>query len=1385
MNPKKQEHSTINRESELAVLNTLISATHTWTDTQAVLSIALEQVTKLSKSDGAECHLVNSDGELQFTAQYNLDPDFTAGSLKIRFHLGIGVPGRSYANQSAIFVPDIASEEHYRRRSLAKQAGYHSLICIPLSGMDTLLGTFTLYYREKIQPITDLREILTTIGKQMGISIERAHLFQKTAKQLKELQVLQTVSNALNRSTNIQEALEHSLEAVITAMNMPCGWVVLLDGIRGIRLAASYNLPPELNPADWSALQAPCYCLDLLQQGRLDSAINIVECQQLKRVTDPQHPYLSHVSIPIRTGNLLLGNLNLVPSPDSTFTEENLRIFTAIGDQIGVAIERALLYEESKEQRIREQQILLGHGRMLLGEHNLQTIMDQTMMVVTGALQVEYAALALVDPGGKTYSARAGVGWSPEKIQRINCIPIDGETPICQAIRTKMPVIISDLTQEENLKTHIIHKEASLVSSLAIPMIINEKALGGITVHTQTARKWNEDEIRLLSLLADQTAMAIENAQLFETEHVAREQAETLREVARTVSSSLELNEVLRLILAQLKRVIHYDTASVLLFDETGAPALVAGAGYTDEKLASQTTGDVLNNSPILARMATDLQPTIIADVRQHPDWIWVPGAEHVRSFLAVPTVTHERMIGALMIDSACAGFFKETDIQPVQALAQHMAVAIENAQLFKAEHAARERAETLQQVGALLTAQLSLNEVFERLFDLLARVVAYDSVSVQLIDKDGNMYLTDGRGFPDIVYARKVVRSIQKMGTEKKRHWAEGRPLVIPDTHADSDWIVAPGVEYIRSWVGAPLLVKGDLIGVLNVDSRSAGAYNQETGKTVMAFANQAAIAIKNTRLFENLVNEQHHTSLLYHLSMELAVSLNPEEVAKRALQAATNALGVSRGNILTIENDSKNIQLLAVTGYDHETVDAINQRLSWTTNQGVSGRAIQTRTALIVPDISLDENWIPVSGLDDWVNSTMSIPLITGGVVVGVLNLVSEKLDFFKSESLPLITAIASPVALALQNARLYEGLRQRFKELEILADTSSALRKTQSYNDIPPILLAKAVEGLKADAGVLLLLENNALIFATIHGETNVKTGDICSQDAGMMWQALESGKPIFIPDVTQIEDLHKSAVCQALMGDALSCVCIPLQTTTSTIGVVYLNWKKKTFLSADESRLLASIAEIAANAIQRSTLHKQTMQQALDLTLAYDATIEGWSRILDLRDRETEGHTQRVTNMTLQLARAMGIEGFEIEHIRRGALLHDIGKMAIPDIILRKPAALSDEESTLMRRHPQIAYDMLSHIAYLQPALNIPYYHHEKWDGTGYPRGLKGEEIPLTARIFAVVDVYDALTSDRPYRPAWTKRKATAHIRQQTGIHFDPKIVDIFLKMIRKK
>ncbi len=347
-----------------------------------------------------------------------------------------------------------------------------------------------------------------------------------------------------------------------------------------------------------------------------------------------------------------------------------------------------------------------------------------------------------------------------------------------------------------------------------------------------------------------------------------------------------------------------------------------------------------------------------------------------------------------------------------------------------------------------------------------------------------------------------------------------------------------------------------------------------------------------------------------------------------------------------------------------------------------------------------------------------------------------------------------------------------------IDLIISSSLDLRVTLSE------VLDLVISQLHVDAADVLLLDTDTqtLTYAAGRGfrtaaieRTSLRMGE------GLAGTAALEHRSIVVPD------LHGSAngfLRAALIESEgfIAYAVVPLMAKGKIQGVLEVLNRKPWNIDAEWQNYLEALAAQAAIAIDNAALFDELQQSAIEVTLAYDATLAGWARALDLRSRETERHTERVAEMTLRLARAMGLGAKELVHVRRGALLHDIGKIGIPDSILLKPGPLTDEEWTIMRRHPQFAFDMLQPIAYLRPALDIPYCHHEWWDGTGYPRNLKGEQIPLAARIFAVADVWDALIAkDRPYRQGIAKKEIREHIRSLSGAHLDPNVVDTFLSM----
>jgi len=410
------------------------------------------------------------------------------------------------------------------------------------------------------------------------------------------------------------------------------------------------------------------------------------------------------------------------------------------------------------------------------------------------------------------------------------------------------------------------------------------------------------------------------------------------------------------------------------------------------------------------------------------------------------------------------------------------------------------------------------------------------------------------------------------------------------------------------------------------------------------------------------------------------------------------------------------------------------------------------------------------------------MYIPLKAGERVVGVISIESEIPDAFSAANEHFVVTLANQAAVALENSHLHEETLRQVKRLEALHAIDQNIAGSFDQRSTLEVLLMHTLDQLGVDAAVIFLLQphQRALQYAVSKGfHTHIIETVSLKLGESLAGRAATERRMIHINDQEAREP--NSALAKLWLEEGFKCMeAASLISKGQVKGLLNVYHRKAFTPDPTWSSFLETLADQAAIAIDSTQLFNGLQQANMELAVAYDATIEGWSRAMDMRDKETEGHTERVMQMSMQLGKAMQLGEEYLVHLRRGALLHDIGKLGVPDSILLKAEKLTDEEWQIMQRHPQFAYDMLYSIKYLHRALDIPYCHHEKWDGTGYPRGLKGEQIPLAARIFAIVDVWDALTSDRPYRKAWSPPDALKYIREQSGKHFDPEIVDIFLK-----
>jgi response regulator RpfG family c-di-GMP phosphodiesterase len=661
-----------------------------------------------------------------------------------------------------------------------------------------------------------------------------------------------------------------------------------------------------------------------------------------------------------------------------------------------------------------------------------------------------------------------------------------------------------------------------------------------------------------------------------------------------------------------------------------------------------------------------------------------------------------------------------------------------------------------IYELGQVVAFTLDSNIIFHKTAEAALKECQADEVSILVPEGDDNDLVIAsayGMGREQLVGVKVPMEGTVAGWVARHRETlmieGEINDPRFPFTHPRAD---------ILNALSMPMVLGNKLVGVINLNMvRHQRAMTEGQIKGLRVLLSIAASALENARLYSALRQElssrsqrERELEAIASLGSELRRVGSREEMIPIVLDKVSEILETEAAAISIVD-----------TGSEESVIE--DARGEWSQRTGERIR----------PGEEIQGDPVP----------SASIPLIAEEKTMGVL-WIARQAGLLEADS-RLLTSIGDMVAGSIQRASLFDQTRKQLHRVTALRTIDLAISSSLDLRITLNVLLDQVSSELNVDAAAVLLFVPNSQILEYSAGR-GFHT-DLLSQSKTPVGVGL-AGTAAFERRTIQVTNLATSV--QDPLWDGLitmenfqSCWITPLVSKGQVKGVLEVFQRKDFLPDAEWLDFFEALAGQAAIAIESAQLFDSLQQSNQQLTLAYQATIEGWSRALDLRDRETEGHTQRVTETALRLARAIGVfDEDDLVHIRRGALLHDIGKMGVPDAILLKPGTLTEEEWVIMMKHPDYAFQLLSPIVYLRKALDIPYAHHEKWDGTGYPQGLKEHQIPLAARIFAVVDVWDALRSDRPYRPGWSNEQVNQYLREKAGSHFDPQVVESFLKML---
>jgi PAS domain S-box-containing protein len=1195
-------------------------------------------------------------------------------------------------------------------------------------------------------------------------------------RQLKEFSILHALAVEGTRAANEDELIEKATEII--------GKTIYPDilGFLNISEDGNYFYPHRSYRGLANPDRGQKYPISEGVTGRVAASgksLNIKDVRKIKNYIEINKNTRSELCVPMIIGKRVIGIINAESAAVGFFTKDDERLMMTVAGQLATAIERLRTERAEREQRLLAE-ALRDIASVLNSTLELEVVMDRILENIGRVVPSLTASIMLLEnnfarPIRHRGFVERGLGAWYESLQ-LDCRTIPNKR---RAIETGLPQLIRDTDLETDWIT--FPETAWIKSYLVAPIRTNKETIGFISLDHDQPGFFQERDAEKLMAFANQAASAIENARIFQEESRRAKIIQALSEIANVIATTRETDIALDDIAQRSLNLLKARNVAVyLLQDDEKTLKIVTAKGYYQKELLSHTiqigegiTGNIVETgrAEIISETANDPRKIRVASTPESDT--------QLETMMSAPLILREKSIGALNAWRLRSnGIFNEMELDILVGIAHQVSVAIESGRMFEEISRRAQESAAIAKVGRDISSTLKLDIVLERIASYARELLRTETSAVYLAVENTNELKAIAALGTD---ADQIKNDPLLLGTGILGNIAlQKSGEIVNDTMYDPRGITIIGTETtpFEHIMGVPILLKDQLTGLLAVWRVGKGQdFKQTELNFLTSLAHQAGIAIENARLFRAEEMRRQEAETLREATAVVATTLDRERAIELILDQLARVL----------KYDSASIQLLR-----ENYLEIVGGR-GWFSEATVRGmrfpvpgnnpntKVILERKAVVLN--SPRDNYEPF-GQDPHkhIRSWLGVPLIAHDEVIGMLSVDSTMEAHFNDEHIRLVTAYANQAAIAIDNAQLHEKSESQIRRLTALRDVDTAIASSHDLHVTLSILMDNAASQLRANAmsiliynrGIQLLETSASLGFHDPLLRRQIRVG------AELAGKIVISRKPLRIlklqetPEYSQYRWLSKEGF--------VTYIGYPLIGKGEVMGVLEAFFRTPYSPDTDWLDFMQTMAGQAAIAIDNSKLFEDLQRRNQELTLAYDTTLEGWGKALELRDKETQGHTRRVTELTIRLARRMGLNDNELTHLRRGVLLHDIGKMGVPDHILRKTGPLEEAEWEQMRKHPQYAYDLLHPIAYLRPALDIPFCHHEKWDGTGYPRGLKDDAIPLPARIFAVVDVWDALLSDRPYRPTWSRKEAVEYIEKESGTRFDPKVVKFFLTMM---